>query len=221
MDVLVIHPDQKLCGELERLLRREGWTPWCASTIQESISILRDRQIPVVVLDSRYATRQGFLERLDGQPSLPIILPISGDQEKGVRLANLSPFRGLEPLLAVLGRIRGALEAADNPIHVGEMLVDPLRKQVRFRDRWFKFPPLQFQIVHYLAQNAGRAVGFRELLHHIWGYNTDDPEAREPLKSQIRLIRRRLGLSAKEPEYLESVRGFGYILIDPESSEDY
>ena len=39
MDVLVIHPDQQLCGELERLLKREGWTPWCASAIQEAISI--------------------------------------------------------------------------------------------------------------------------------------------------------------------------------------
>lgn len=221
MDVLVIHLDEKLRDELALLLKRDRWTPWCASSLPEAISVLRDKLIPIIVVDLHHTSHQGLLEGFDGQDSLPIILPISGDQEKGFRLANLSPFRDLEPLLAVLARIRSALEAADNPIQVGEMLIDPLRRQVRFREKWFKFPRLQFQILHYLAQNAGRAVGFRELLHHIWGYATDDLEARGPLKSQVRLIRRRLGLSAKEPEYLESVRGFGYILVDPKSSQEY
>ena len=36
------------------------------------------------------------------------------------------------------------------------------------------------------------------------------------VKVHIRLIRRRLGLSPQTDEFIRSVRGFGYMLVDPD-----
>jgi len=58
-------------------------------------------------------------------------------------------------------------------------------------------------------------IGYRELLCQVWGFDAEEAEARELLKAHIRQIRRKMGLDAQRAEYLQSVRGFGYMLIDP------
>jgi DNA-binding response OmpR family regulator len=50
----------------------------------------------------------------------------------------------------------------------------------------------------------------------VWGYNGDKNEARELLKVHVRLIRRKLGLNPQTGEYVRAVRGFGYMLVDPD-----
>jgi DNA-binding response OmpR family regulator len=74
-------------------------------------------------------------------------------------------------------------------------------------------------LLKHLALNAGRVVEYQELLQEVWGYQGEDSEARELLKVHIRQIRRKLGWDAAKAEYLQAVRGFGYMLAEPEETE--
>jgi DNA-binding response OmpR family regulator len=68
-----------------------------------------------------------------------------------------------------------------------------------------------------LALDAGRVVGFRELLENVWGYQGDEGEARELLKVHVNRIRHKMRSLAEGGEsYIQSARGFGYMLSPPD-----
>jgi DNA-binding response OmpR family regulator len=100
-------------------------------------------------------------------------------------------------------------------LRVGDLVIDLATKRVTFRGQHVALPPIQFRLLAYLAQNAGRVVGAQELLKAVWGYEGDETEARELIKVHVRQIRRRLGLEAHHADYVQSVRGFGYVVTAP------
>jgi DNA-binding response OmpR family regulator len=129
------------------------------------------------------------------------------------------PLRGEETLRrleALVVRLKGVFEpTAHQFIRVGRLTIDPSRKEVVFAARRVPLPPIQFRLLLYLALNAGRVVDQRELVREIWGYAGVEGEAREMIKKHVRLIRRKLGWIDESTNYLQSVRGFGYVLSPP------
>jgi two-component system alkaline phosphatase synthesis response regulator PhoP len=103
-------------------------------------------------------------------------------------------------------------------LRVGDLAIDMDGKRVLFHGQPVPLPPIQFRLLAYLAQNAGRVVGAQELLKAVWGYEGDETEARELVKVHVRQIRRRLGLGAQTSDYVQSVRGFGYVVNAPGES---
>jgi DNA-binding response OmpR family regulator len=93
--------------------------------------------------------------------------------------------------------------------------IDPARKEVVFSARRVPLPPNQFRLLLYLALNAGRVIDPRELVREVWGYVESESQARELVKTHVRLIRRKLGWTDEDSNYLQSVRGFGYVLNPP------
>jgi len=89
-----------------------------------------------------------------------------------------------------------------------------------FAARRVPLPPNQFRLLLYLALNADRVVDQRELVRELWGFVGSDSEARELIKTHVRLIRRKLGWNEESNNYLQSVRGFGYMLSPPGESAD-
>ena len=76
--------------------------------------------------------------------------------------------------------------------------------------------PIQYRLLLALAKRAGEVVNCQELLRLVWGYDAEENEARELVKVHIRQIRRRLGLEPEKHHYIQSIRGFGYMLASPE-----
>lgn len=139
---------------------------------------------------------------------LPIVLPVEAGASR--------------PTPADCRRVLAAMQLARPPkrpptmIHLGKLTIDLAQKRARLRGRWINLPPTQYRLLTVLAQHRGEVVGYRELLKEVWGYNGDENEARELLKVHVRLVRRKLGLNPQTGEYLRSVRGFGYMLADPD-----
>jgi len=71
-------------------------------------------------------------------------------------------------------------------------------------------PPKTFDVLRYLAENAGRLVTHDELLGALWGNVHVQPEV---LKSHILAIRNALGDKAASPRFIETQRGRGYRFI--------
>ena len=112
--------------------------------------------------------------------------------------------------------LAGRLAMARPPIYqVGNLWIDTRKKRAGLGERWCTLPPLQYRLLLALAKRAGEVVSYQDLLREVWGYDGEDSEARELLKVHIRQIRRRLGLDPKKHHYIRSVRGFGYMLVQP------
>jgi len=99
---------------------------------------------------------------------------------------------------------------------IGDLRIDTRKRRARLGERWVTLPPIQYRLLLALAQREGEVVDCQELLRLVWGYEAEEAEARELVKVHIRQIRRRLGLNPEKHNYIHSVRGFGYMLAQPE-----
>lgn len=99
---------------------------------------------------------------------------------------------------------------------VGELCIDTRKRRASVGEGWTTLPPIQYRLLLALAQREGEVVGCQELLRLVWGYEAEEAEARELVKVHIRQIRRRLGLDPEKHHYIQSIRGFGYMLAPPD-----
>jgi DNA-binding response OmpR family regulator len=113
--------------------------------------------------------------------------------------------------------LRGFFEEERAILEIGQLTIDFEKKQVTFHDQPLLLTPLQFNLLGSFALNAGRVMGYRELLENVWGYQGEDSEARELLKVHIKRIRLKMQAIAEGGErYIQTVRGFGYRLSPPD-----
>jgi DNA-binding response OmpR family regulator len=133
----------------------------------------------------------------------------------------LKPFRAeqLEARIrAVLRRAAGAADAVAATVSVGTLTVDPRSRRVTVSGRPVELSPKEFDLLAYLAARAGTVVSKRELLAEVWQlpYGGSD----KTLDVHLSWLRRKLGESGTEPRLLQTVRGVGVRLAEPETADD-
>ena len=96
-------------------------------------------------------------------------------------------------------------------VQLGDLLVDLRARRVMRGDEEVCLTRLEFDLLAYLVWNAGRAVGYDELLREVWGY-ADDVGSYELVRMAVSRPRDKIGENAAQPQYIECVRGVGYRL---------
>jgi DNA-binding response OmpR family regulator len=98
-------------------------------------------------------------------------------------------------------------------IKVGDLEIDPGSREARLGGSILDLSPKEFDLLLLLAERSGQVVSKREILAEVW---------REPYGGSERTVdvhlswlRKKLGESASDPKYLQTVHGVGIKLIDP------
>jgi len=86
-----------------------------------------------------------------------------------------------------------------------DSILDVGQRQLVLDGRRTDLTKLEFEVLDYLVQRAGRVVDRSALLRDVWGY--DDTGGSNVIESAIRSLRRKLGARATA---IETVRGVGY-----------
>lgn len=98
-------------------------------------------------------------------------------------------------------------------LQVGDLTVDVDRCEVQRAGRYVALTASEFRIVEYMARNSGRVLRPHEILNAVTSdYQYLPREAQDVFKVYVRRIRRKLEENENEPQYLVTVRGFGYRL---------
>ncbi|MBM4465982.1 MAG: response regulator transcription factor, partial [Chloroflexi bacterium] len=219
---------------LRYLLQQEGHRVFVAP---ESLSIpaLVGRHKPdLIILDKDLLEVDGLrpFATLREDVDMPLVLLVAQAKEEGQKEAGGFSRDRTEPseerirafgpehlrhAETVRRRLRGFFAEEKTVLKVGRLAFDFEKKQVTFHDEPLLLTPLQFNLLGSFALNAGRVMGYRELLENVWGYQGEDSEARELLKVHIKRIRLKMQAIAEGGErYIQSVRGFGYRLSPPD-----
>ncbi len=98
---------------------------------------------------------------------------------------------------------------------VGELLIDLRARRVWWWGEKLHLTPLEFELLAYLARNAGRVVGYDELLERVWGYGYDEGN-HGLVRMCVSRLRRKIGDAPGRPQHIVCVRGVGYRLGKPE-----
>lgn len=111
---------------------------------------------------------------------------------------------------AILRRSATVPAADEKPVQVGELAIDPARREVRLGSRLLDLRAQEFDLLLTLAAQPGRVFTREQLLAQAWGF--DFYGQTRTVDVHIAHLRRRMeGSSVK----IETVTGVGYKLVRP------
>jgi len=125
-----------------------------------------------------------------------IVLPLTW-KELVVRLRG-----GAEP---------GGVARKNGVVRFGEVLADFYSMEVTRSDKLVPLTTMEFKLLKFLAQNAGRVVSREELLNEVWGY--DQYPCTRTVDNHILKLRQKLELRPDNPVHFHTVRGVGYKFV--------
>jgi DNA-binding response OmpR family regulator len=97
---------------------------------------------------------------------------------------------------------------------VGEVRLDPARREVTFRGAPLELSRKEFDLLHLLMSNAGTVVTREQLIDEVWDTNWFG--STKTLDVHVSGIRRKLGDDPSSPRYVHTVRGVGFRFSAPD-----
>ena len=219
MRVLVVEDDDAIAVPLSRGLEREGLDVTWAAT---GTAALEAEGFDVVLLDLGLPDLDGFevCRRLRAVSEVPIIVVTArGDEvdrvvglELGADDYMVKPFGFRELLARIRAVTRRVQPRTDDaaPREIGALLVDRRTHRVAIGDEEIALTPKEFDLLALLAEEPGAVFERGRILEQVW-----DPHWYGPTKTldvHVASLRKKLG----DPAWIETVRGVGFRLVDPE-----
>ena len=225
--VLVIEDDQAIRMALLRGLADRGYATSSAATGAEGLHQSLTGQADLVVLDLGLPDLDGInlLKMLRAVSHVPVVVVTAREDDSSLITALehgaddyvTKPYRLNQldaRIKAVLRRQQG--EEEPSSIVVGELEIDLKGRAVRLSGADVLLTPKEFDLLAYLAARPGAVVSKRELIAEVWqlAYSGGD----KTVDVHLSWLRRKLGEDAHSARYLQTVRGAGVKLVDPETS---
>ena len=140
------------------------------------------------------------------EPQLPDL-----DPSVGIDDFVVTPLRPAELLARadlVLRRRRSPARTSegDDAIRVGDLVIDPSRYEVSLRERRVDLRFKEYELLRFLAANAGRVFTREALLNRIWGYEYFG--GTRTVDVHIRRLRSKL--EDTEHTFIETIWNVGY-----------
>lgn len=229
MKLLWVEDERRIIEEGTAFLEQEGCKVSAAYTAEEAVSMLERNSYDLLLIDWMLPGQQGIelCKEVQRKWKVPVImLTAKSDEFDKVIALELGaddyltkPF-GMRELLArikaVLRRSGAAsglsAEVAEDRdrmvIQAGELLIDPLRHEVKKKGRALVLTPTEFELLRIMAEQPGRVFSRLQLLDQALGEAFMGYE--RTIDSHIRNLRRKLEDDHSEPDYIITVYGIGY-----------
>lgn len=225
MRILVVEDDPALRASVARGLREASYEVDEAADGTEGLSMASSGGYDAVVLDILLPGMDGIAlcaELRSQDEWVPILMLTALDaveqRIKGLNagaddyLGKPFDFGELLARLRALTRRRG--EGVEVEVRVGDLCLDTRRRLVRRGDRTIELTAKEYDLLLFLARNAGRVVSRNELMATLW----DDPEHAYSNVIDVYASRLRKKLDEEgDPTLLSTFRGVGYMIEAPEA----
>ncbi len=232
--ILVVEDDPHIAEPLIFGLEEEGFRVLHAVNGRQGIEMARAERPDLVLLDVILPDVSGFVvcRTLRRESPVPIIMLTARGQEMdrvmGLELGAddyvVKPFSFRELVARVRATLRrreldrGEAPQAADRIVVGEITLDRIARQVWRSGRPIELRHREFDLLQTLMEHAGQAISRQELLDRVWGPNWIGDS--RTLDVHIRWLREKLEDDPSSPRYIQTVRGYGYRLVDPDTPPD-
>ena len=91
----------------------------------------------------------------------------------------------------------------------GYLNIDMEKHVVLIRGKRIKLTPVEFRLLVYLARNAGKLMTFEKILVNVWG--NEYRGSMEHVHVYISHLRKKVEEDARNPRYIMTIHGMGYI----------
>ncbi|MCH8063673.1 MAG: response regulator transcription factor [Chloroflexi bacterium] len=224
--ILIVDDDPKIVAFIARQLRADGYDVESAMDGSEGVDKAAEIQPNLILMDISMPVMDGIeaLVRLREWYEGPIIILSATDEErkkvealdKGADDYLTKPF-GIPELLA---RVRSAMRRAnmahhsssadESVVEAGDVRIDLAHRTVKKNGNEVSLTRTEYELLRYLAMNAGKVLTHRELLREVWG--PEYGEETEYLRTFVKQLRRKLEQDPARPTLLVTQPGLGYRL---------
>ena len=223
--ILVVEDDPRLRERLARYLTGEGFRVTTAADAAEARAQLRAIDPDLMVLDVMMPGESGLdlteALRREQQHDLPILLLTARGAPED-RIAGFEagaddylgkPFEPRELVLRIRALLRRAppapaIEAPTGPVRMGQAEFDPDRGELRDASGPIRLTGGESALLTALARKPNEVLSREEIAEAL---GMDDSGERA-IDVQVVRLRRKIEADPREPRFLHTVRGRGYIL---------
>jgi DNA-binding response OmpR family regulator len=217
--ILIIEDDPVMLRGLKDNFEFEGYPVQTASDGDAALKLALALQPALIVLDLMLPKVNGYEicrflreEKLD----MPIIMLTAKGQESDVVLGLklgaddyvTKPFSIKELLARVEAFLRRQRHQQGSVIIFGDCRLDTAARLLLRAGRDVPLSPKEFELLAFLAMNAGRALSRDRIMSSVWGY--DCRVTPRSIDRFINALRNKIEPDPTEPRILKTVREFGY-----------
>ncbi len=229
--ILVIDDDTELCELLAEYLKPEGFEITAVHDGEKGLQLAVSGagQYDLIVLDIMLPGMNGFevLQRLRSQADTPVLMLTARDEEVD-RIVGLEmgaddylpkPFNPRELIArarAILRRTKDRPDKSATPspkITVGDIELDTGTRVVHRNGEQIELTSVEFSLLEMLLRAAGHVVTRDQLAEGVLGRTLTAYD--RSVDVHLSSLRKKLGHKVGEIERIKTVRGSGYIYVNP------
>ena len=224
--ILVADDDPSIANLIQITLKDPRYELVAAKNGLEALKAFETTKFDVVILDVMMPYVDGFeaCQRIRERSDVPIVMLTSRDGtddivhgfELGADDYITKPFKTVELMArveSILRRVEGYKHRAAPPIvRIGELEIDEPRHRVVVRGSDVNLTPMEFELLYFLAANAGQVFDRETLFREVWGY--DYVGETNLVDVCVRRLREKVEIEPSHPRLILTVRGVGYKLTD-------
>jgi len=226
--VLIIEDDPRIRPLVIKALSERGHAVSSAASGMTGLTAAIDGRPDLVVLDLGLPDVDGtqVLSMLRAVSDVPVIIATARDDDPslvacldgGADDYVVKPYTTDQlaaRIGAVLRRVAPGASAADPAISIGGLRIEVPARRATLDGTPIDLTPKEFDLLRHLAERPGEVVSKRTLLADVWQQPWGGSE--KTVDVHLSWLRRKLGETAAEPRFLETVRGVGVRLVAEES----
>jgi DNA-binding response OmpR family regulator len=222
-ELILLVDDEPSIVQLARMyLEREGFRVQSVNDGETALDQVAQQHPALVVLDIMLPKLDGFevCRRLRASQNPAAILMLTARDEDIDKILGLElgaddyltkPFNPRE----LVARVKAILRRGDRkdagtakPIQIGELIIDPARREVRLSSLHLDLRAQEFDLLLTLAEHRGLVLSREQILQKAWGF--DFYGQTRTVDVHVAHLRRKIeGSSVK----IETVTGVGYKLV--------
>ncbi len=220
--IAIVEDEAELASLVEYNLERNGFQARVLPGGKGTLAELETWKPDLIVLDVMLPDIDGFdlCRQIRKTPALartPVLFLTARSDEVdrvlGLELGGddyiTKPFSPRELVARVKAHLR---REQTEPVAVetvlGPFRVDHAAHRLLMNDRELELTLTEFRLLEFFIVHPGRAYGRDQLLNEVWGEQRFVTP--RTVDVHVRRLREHIEVTAEEPKYLVTVRGFGY-----------
>jgi len=230
--ILIVEDDAQMRRLLGTALSVQGFRALETGSVREALVSATTHHPDVILLDLGLPDGDGIelTIRIREWSRVPIIvISARGREDDKVKALDAGaddyltkPF-GVNELLA---RIRVALRHAAQSaslsgaevLEVGALQLDLARREARINGQLVHLTPIQYRLLVFLTQNAGKALTHRLILKEVWGPSYVNQT--QYLRVFMAQLRAKIEADPARPQLLLTEPGIGYRMREPTAADE-
>lgn len=227
--ILVVDDEKEIADLIEVYLKNDGYDVYKFYNGKDALKCIAETELDLAILDVMLPDFDGFTicQKIREAHYYPVIM-LTAKVEDGDKIMGLTigaddyitkPFNPLEVVARVKTQLRRYMRynspavrqpEEKNEYDIRGLTINSSTHQCSLFGRKLQLTPIEFSILWYLCEHQGKVVASEELFEAVWGEKYLNNN--NTVMAHIGRLREKMKESAKNPKFIKTVWGVGYII---------